>query len=150
MKGLGSDEPPNPSKNLKTLSYPELYIIQSEMVSLPIKRKVKRKALAILEAVPRDRAFYFFTEIDAYTGVHASSLEEFCEILETVDLGSIEFHLSRGDFENWVREVLEDSQLASRIGEIRESGLSGEELRGRLLRTVKARFNQLSSIVGKL
>ncbi|MFQ6074780.1 MAG: DUF5752 family protein [Candidatus Bathyarchaeia archaeon] len=117
---------------------------------MPIKRKVKRKASAILEAVPRDRAFYFFTETDAYTGIYASSLEEFCRVIKTIDLESIEFHVSRGDFENWVRDVLEDSQLASRIGEIRKRGLSGEDLRGSLYRTVRARFNQLSSIVGKL
>ncbi len=107
------------------------------------------KASAILETVPKDKAFYFFTEVGSYTGCFSSSIKEFRDAIKTIDLRSLEFHTARGDFENWVGEVLKDNELALKMSEIRKANPSGEELRKRLYETVSARYDQLVALAGK-
>jgi hypothetical protein len=70
-----------------------------------VKNETEVKAL---KSVPREKAFYFFTSIGNYTGESASSLKEFMEKINEVNVKSLEFHLYRGDFEKWIDEVLED------------------------------------------
>lgn len=102
----------------------------------------------ILRTVPREKAFYFFTSIGNYTGESASSLKEFMEKLSPLDVGSVEFHAYRGDFEKWVNEVLGDNRLAEEIGALRKSGLRGEQLRSQLCALVSRRYQQLAKPVG--
>ena len=99
----------------------------------------------ILRAVPREKAFYFFTSIGNYTGSSAVSLKEFMERINAVNVKSLEFHLSRRDFEKWTAEVLEDKWLANEINRIMRSGLTGETLRNQLYLTVSRRFKRLTS-----
>jgi alpha-amylase len=103
-------------------------------------RELNRK---ILQTVPREKAFYFFTSIGNYTGVFASSLKEFMEGISRVDVKSLEFHLYRGDFEKWIDEVLGDAELAMEIVELRKLGLTGENLRKSLYITVSRRIERL-------
>jgi hypothetical protein len=56
----------------------------------------------VLKPVPREKAFYFYSDIGNYTGKSAASLKEFAEKIEDVDVKSLGFHLRRGDFENWI------------------------------------------------
>jgi hypothetical protein len=67
-----------------------------------VKNEHETKAL---KNVPREKAFYFFTSIGNYTGKSASSLKEFMEKINEVNVKSLEFHLYRGDFEKWINEV---------------------------------------------
>ena len=90
------------------------------------------KTSRILRELPREKAFYFFTSIGNYTGHHASSLEKFVKEVLEVNVKSLEFHLYRKDFEKWISETLEDSSLASKIGELRAIKPIGVDLRDRL------------------
>jgi len=99
----------------------------------------------ILRTVPREKAFYFFTSIGNYTGVSASSLKEFMEKINEVNVKSLEFHLYRGDFEKWINEVLEDKNLAEEIGKLQKTGLTGDEIRNQLFTTLSKRYNYLIS-----
>jgi hypothetical protein len=107
----------------------------------------------ILAPLPREKAFYFFTSIGNYTGVSASSLKEFMERINDVNAKSLEFHLSRGDFEKWVDEVLQDGELASEFKKLQRSNMSGDDLRNQLYVTVLRRFkcltNQPDSMQGR-
>ncbi len=79
----------------------------------------------ILRAVPREKAFYFFTSIGNYTGTSAASLKEFMEKVNEVNAKALEFHLYRADFEKWIAQVLEDAWLAGevrRAAEVRSDG----------------------------
>jgi len=67
--------------------------------------KERENISRILRTLPREKAFYFFTSIGNYTGESASSLKEFMEKINEVNLKSLEFHLHRGDFEKWIAEV---------------------------------------------
>lgn len=99
----------------------------------------------ILKTVPREKAFYFFTSIGNYTGTSASSLKEFMERIGQVNVKSLEFHLSRGDFEKWITEVLQDTELAGEIRRLQKLSLTGNSLRDQLSFTVSRRFKRLTS-----
>lgn len=103
----------------------------------------KNDAAKILKAVPAEKCFYFHVGMGQYADMMAPNLSEFCEIVKKVDVSSIEFHTFRGDFENWIRDVLDDSVLAGRIAKIKDSGVRGEELRERIYEVAKARYDQL-------
>jgi len=98
-----------------------------------------------LRKLSRGEAFYFFTSIGNYTGVSASSLEEFVEKIREVNTKSLEFHLYRWDFEKWVTEVLEDEKLAEQIKSVRSLGVAGDALRDQLYFTVLKRYEELKS-----
>ncbi len=100
----------------------------------------------ILRAVPPDQAFLFFEEIGKYTGRSARNLDEFFEIVETIDVRSLTFHFRRGDFGKWIGKSINDVQLAGRLKRIKES-ISGEELRNKILSVVRRRLNELNEML---
>jgi hypothetical protein len=100
-------------------------------------------------SLPREKAFYFFTSIGNYTGVSASSLKEFMEKLNEVNVKSLEFHLGRGDFERWISEVLQDAELAGEVKRLEKFNLVGESLRSELLTIVSRRFKRLTGQTGQ-
>jgi predicted transcriptional regulator len=127
---------------------PAKYLITEKGKELTKKLADSKDAAArILRYVAPHHAFHFYIAIGHSTGQVAKSLAEFCDFLKTVDVRSIEFHLPRGDFEKWIKEVLSDIDLSTKIAEIKKLGLKGEELRKKLYETVKARYDELSRIV---
>jgi len=90
--------------------------------------------------------FYFYADIGNYTGIRASSYEEFLACIRRIETKSLNFHLKRGDFEKWVSDSLNDKELAKKIGKIRNQKLWGQALRNRLYHTVSSRYKEL---VGK-
>jgi len=109
-----------------------------------VKDKLEIKAL---KTVPREKAFYFFTSIGNYTGESASSLKEFMEKINEVNVKSLEFHLYRGDFERWINDVLEDAFLAEEIGKLKRANLTGENLRNQLYVTVAKELKRLTDSI---
>jgi alpha-amylase len=99
--------------------------------------------------LPREKAFYFFTSIGNYTGESATSLKEFMEKINKVNMKSLEFHLYRGDFEKWITEVLEDRRLAEDVGRLQKTNLMGDNLRNQLHSIVSRRYYQLTSATVK-
>ncbi len=103
------------------------------------------KATKILTNVPVDKAFHFYSGINQYMNVYANSLSGFCDKIQRIDLKSMEFHVPRGDFENWFQS-LGDEELAKRMGIIRNMNLSGEELRKKVYEAAKLRLEELKRI----
>ena len=79
----------------------------------------------ILAKLPDEKSFRFYTNINNPTGKMARSLEEFIDNIKKIDLSSLEFHASRGDFSNWISDTLNDNALARNLKKIR--GLKGED-----------------------
>ena len=102
-------------------------------------KKIAKKALAKL---PDEKSFRFNTSINKPTGMVARSLKEFMDDLKKVNLSSIEFHVSRGDFSNWISDSLKDSVLARNLKRLKN--LKGEQLRKRMIQTVESRYVALS------
>ena len=108
-----------------------------------MKANVDREgASEILRTVPPDQSFLFFEDIGKYTGRLAANLDDFCEIIKTINVNSLMFHFRRGDYESWISESLHDVQLARRLKRIKKSN-SGEELRSKILQAARSRLEEL-------
>jgi len=97
----------------------------------------------ILRTLSREKAFYFFTSIGNYTGESATSLKEFMDKIDKVNVKSLEFHFYRGDFEKWIAEVLEDKELAEQIEALRKMSPIGEKLKNGLYHILLRRYSEL-------
>jgi hypothetical protein len=107
-----------------------------------------RIALKLLRHVPDGKEFQFYAGVGQQVGLSAKSFEEFCEIVKRVDVRALEFHVTRGDFENWVLEIFEDTELANEFSRIRESKSMTDQLRSEILRATESRhlvFEKLRS-----
>jgi DNA-binding MarR family transcriptional regulator len=95
-----------------------------------------------------ERAFHFFRGIGNYTGVSATSLQDFCEKIQAINKQSINFHLSRGDFERWF-EFLGDKELAKRTSLLKKKEMSDEQFRDALYNLVQNRCLEIKIILTK-
>jgi len=105
---------------------------------------ITEKGKAILQAikpVPKDAAFHFYTAIGQPTGFSAESLKDFYEIVKRVAVESLDFHLHRGDFENWLKSVFKDEALVNEVANLKASQLNGEDLRQGILKAIAAKFS---------
>jgi DNA-binding transcriptional ArsR family regulator len=105
----------------------------------------EEKAAEILTYLPLEKSFQFYADIGKPLNIHAASLQDFCEKILKVDIGSVEFHVNRGDFEAWFMG-LGDVELARKTLLIKEQKIFGEELRQKLYEIVKSRYEELAKI----
>ena len=103
---------------------------------------LKNVASNILRSVPPQNAFYFYRAIGAPTGAAARNLPDFLGVINSIDVTSLQFHLGRGDFENWLK-MLGDDTLARQIAALKDRKLRGEDLRMQLVDTGRARLDSL-------
>jgi len=80
-----------------------------------------------------EKAFHFCEDMGKSTGKTAFSLEDLVRTIQEVSLVSLEFHQKRGDFANWIWEVLGQKPLASAVRNVMESG---ENLRTELIKVI--------------
>jgi len=103
----------------------------------------------ILGTVVYDRAFFFYEDIGKPTGDFSTSLTDFCEKVNKISAKSLAFHLKRGDFENWIREVIGDIELSNRLVKLKENKRARSKvasLRTKMQQTVKDRITELQDM----
>jgi hypothetical protein len=108
------------------------------------KKNEKAEAMKTLSNVNPENAFLFSTSEGSYTGKSAQNLYNLCDVLKTIDLRSVEFHLRRGDFENWIK-YLGDDTLALQLTEIRNMPFDGERTRVRIVEAISKRIEKLKT-----
>jgi DNA-binding Lrp family transcriptional regulator len=104
---------------------------------------ITEKGRAVLKAqavVPVGSEFNFYVSFGQAAGRSARSLKEFYEVAKTVDVASLEFHLYRGDFRNWVEAVPKDNALALELKKLEQAGKRGESLREAILESFEKYF----------
>ena len=99
-----------------------------------------KTALKAVTPLPEKLRFKFFLDLGKPADVHAATVKEFREDVFKVSETSLEFHLYRGDFENWFRTAVGDSAFADELAKIKKTNLKGEELRKALLKAVDLKF----------
>lgn len=106
------------------------------------------KARSVFLCVPSNKRFLFYTGVglDKSTGISACNLSDLRDKVKTVDVKALEFHISRGDIEKWVRDVLGDEELAEKVEWIRQLKLEGEVLRNHILNAIGFRIKELTTI----
>ena len=92
----------------------------------------------ILGTLPFPEGFHFCLEGGNYTGITATSINEFTEKLQTIDQNSIDFHMQRKDFQKWIQTEFCDKELPKQIDHLKEEKVSDEKLRQELLETINA------------
>jgi hypothetical protein len=111
-----------------------------------VEKSVSKDLISkILRSVTEQEGFHFYLAIGEPTGETAVSLADFAEKMGAVDARSVNFHYTRKDFEKWIREVIGDSTLASRLNMISRMhmGIKGEALRNQIIRVVKVRLSEI-------
>jgi hypothetical protein len=100
-----------------------------------------------LRVVPHAQGFHFYTALGDYCGVSAHSLDEFANALKYVCSEAIVFHFERGDFQNWIRDVIDDNELAKKLDDIKmcERHLAAESCRKEIMERVNVRLLQLEA-----
>ena len=103
-----------------------------------------------LTVVPRAQGFHFYKAIGGCIGVTCCSLEELADALQKVCSEAVIFHFERGDFQNWIRDIIGDYELAQGIDDIKmcDRHLSAECCREELVDKVKIRILQLQTPEG--
>jgi hypothetical protein len=87
-----------------------------------------------------DRCFYF-TGPEHKLKLRAQNLVTFMQLAEGVDDATWEYHLRRGDYSHWFRDVIKDTELADEAVQVEaEPGLSPEESRKRVARLIDQRY----------
>jgi len=103
----------------------------------------------ILGNIVHDKAFFFYEDIGKPTGDFAASLSDFGKKINTINPKSLAFHLKRGDFENWIRQTIGDSELAQQIRKLRTSKTTWKNeatLRNKLHTAVRDRISELQDL----
>ena len=99
-----------------------------------------KAAIKAFTPVPEEMGFHFYYGINQPADLTSKTLEEFYKAIKQVSAGSLEFHLYRGDFENWLKEACKDATLANEIRGVKAAGLKGEDLRKELLEVLDAKY----------
>jgi len=113
--------------------------------ALGIPETTKECAKTLLSQTPQEKAFHFYTDLGKPLSIYAHGLPDFSDKITKIDAGSLEFHVCRGDFENWFAN-LGDAELAKKMSLLKETGIRGEQLRTKLLEIVENRCKVLSSL----
>jgi len=103
----------------------------------------------VLGTLAQEKAFFFYEDVGRPTGDFAASLTDLCSKINVVAPASLAFHLRRGDFENWTKNAVGDSELASRIAKVRSTKTawkSDATLRKKLYVAVRDRVVELQDL----
>jgi len=97
--------------------------------------------------LPSYKRFYFCLPGGKNLGISAASMWEFRELLGAVQLDSLEYHQKRGDFEQWIQNVLGDTELAHKVHKLNGRQLEGSLLRESLCELVINRYDELENLM---
>jgi predicted transcriptional regulator len=99
-----------------------------------------KTALKSTTKLPENLKFQFYIEVGKPTNLSANSVKEFLDAVLNVDIASLEFHLCRGDFENWFQAAIADLAFVDELGKIKKSNLKEEHLRKALVKALEQKF----------
>jgi len=104
--------------------------------------EVSVEAMRFLRTVNPSESFHFYEAIGKPTGQNASNLTEFLETVKSVKTESLQFHLERKDFQNWIEKTLGDTTLAKRIA--KTSTKHEGNIRAKIQSTLEKRIKELA------
>jgi len=105
--------------------------------SITQKGKTALKAFA---SVAKEQDFHFYFGLDQPSEFKADSLEQFYCAIKQIGVGSLEFHLYRGDFQNWLRDVFKEPDVTDEFERVKASELKGEDLRAEILKILNEKY----------
>jgi hypothetical protein len=109
--------------------------------------EVNRENARALLADMTDKSFNFYAGLGKPLGLQAQGLQDFCNKILKINSDSVDFHMSRGDFEAWFAG-LGDLELAKKTALLKQKKMGGEEQRNKLQEIVKNRCMALANLAG--
>ncbi len=108
----------------------------------------KTNGQALLRTVPYESGFHFYVGLGNYTGITATSLDEFALKLQTIPVESVTFHFQRDDYQKWLLNTIGDKELAKQIDQLKDwpSWSSDENLRKELVKSIQKRLAELRKL----
>jgi len=100
-----------------------------------------KNALRAFTPLEENLSFHFYTRIGYPTVFSAQSLADFYRLSEQIEVESLEFHLYRGDFQNWLKDVYCDEELAQNLQKLKDADVKGENLRNELLCKIDQKYD---------
>jgi hypothetical protein len=97
-------------------------------------------AIKAVEELPQNLKFQFYVGFNQPTSEIAGSVEEFRKIVANIDVTSLEFHLCRGDFDNWFKTAVRDPAFVTELSRIRKAQPKCDELRDTLVKALEKRY----------
>ena len=104
-------------------------------------------AQKLLTDMPDDKSFHFYADFGKPLGLQAHGLQDFCDRIPQINSDSVDFHMSRGDFEAWFAAV-GDVELAKKTALLKRKQMCREEQRNKLHTIVKNRCMTLANLAG--
>ena len=132
------------SQNRLVMNDPNTAMVKEWTMELGKKFNSQFQPLNLLNTVPFENRFQFFTELEKNTGITAGSTVEFAEKLQAIPIQSVTFHFQRQDFQRWLIINIGDEELAKRIDQINIWVQDEENLRKELTETVQNRITELT------
>ncbi|MBN1244596.1 hypothetical protein JXA31_03285 [Candidatus Bathyarchaeota archaeon] len=130
----------SPEKGLYTLT-------EKGKKALGIPEINSENAKTILAGIPQENSFQFYAGLGKPLNLQARGLQDFCDKIPKVNSDSIDFHMSRGDFESWFAGI-GDVELAKKAALLKEKKIVGEVLRTKLQDIVNNRCMALANVAG--
>jgi mannose-1-phosphate guanylyltransferase/phosphomannomutase len=96
------------------------------------RRRGAKTIKAAKTSVPDDKAFHFWAP-GRCLGIKVTTLQQFIDTIHYVEYDSLEFHMERGDFANWIEHELSNEELAGRTRDLQRKSLKAEKLREAIL-----------------
>jgi hydroxymethylpyrimidine pyrophosphatase-like HAD family hydrolase len=101
------------------------------------RRHLKQYAEGELSPQPS----FYFRGSEGKLNLRAQNLMMFLQLAEGVDEDTWNYHLAKGDYSRWFRDLLKDEDLAQAAARVEsESGLSADQTRARIKELVQSRY----------
>jgi hypothetical protein len=100
-----------------------------------------KNALKATVQMPPEKSFTFYLHLNQPTSVSATNVTEFHSAVKKIDSASLEFHLYRGDFENWFRTSVNDAAFTKELELMKQKGLKGKALQNALAATLESHYS---------
>lgn len=105
------------------------------------KRHIRKYAQGELGEV----SVFYFRGPDNSLKLRAQNLVIFLQMAEGVDDRTWDFHLKRGDYSTWFRDMIKDDDLAAEAAQIEQGGGDAADTRAKIKRIVEARYTAPAS-----
>jgi hypothetical protein len=113
---------------------------------LGIPEVTRETAMGLLAQSQKEMPFQFYEDLGKPLELYADGIKDFLEKIPRATTQSLEFHMGRGDFENWF-DSLGDVEMSKKMGILRNKKLLGEQLRVTLYGIVERRCAALSKLL---
>jgi hydroxymethylpyrimidine pyrophosphatase-like HAD family hydrolase len=109
--------------------------------TVPGKAERRRHVRRYAEGEMSEEQSFYFRGPESRLNLRAQNLNVFLQLADGVDDETWTYHLKRGDYVNWFRDIIKDDALAQEAAAVEElEGVSASDGRSRIRKAIEARY----------